>query len=147
MLVCPGREAIVTAPPAMHDSAVLPCSHGCRASTGISHHNFRPHLLSIRLSEVNCSPRPGIDPQSLNSSSQPLRLPGDPVPMQGMYGFSKDCLSLIPFRLLQICCFPLSLKCFFSDSDNCPDVKIRPPASVPPPVEGRFSPTNSPVFP
>ena len=42
-----------------------------------------------------------------------------------MYG-CKDCLMLIPFRLPQISCFTLSLKCFSSDSDNCPDVGIRP---------------------
>jgi len=33
---------------------------------------------------------------------------------------------LIPFRLPQISCFTLSLKCFSSDSDNCPDVGIGP---------------------
>ena len=43
-----------------------------------------------------------------------------------MYGCSKDCLILIPFRLPQISCFTLSLKCFSSDSDNCPNVGIRP---------------------
>ena len=43
-----------------------------------------------------------------------------------MYGWGKDCLILIPFRLPQISCFPLSLKCFSSDSDNCPKVGIRP---------------------
>ena len=39
-----------------------------------------------------------------------------------MNGRGKDCL--IPSRLPQISCFPLSLKCFSSDSDNCPDVGI-----------------------
>ena len=38
----------------------------------------------------------------------------------------KDCLILIPFRLPQISCFTLSLKCFSSDSDNCPNVGIVP---------------------
>ena len=33
---------------------------------------------------------------------------------------------LIPFRLPQISCFTLSLKCFSSDSDNCPNVGIGP---------------------
>ena len=42
-----------------------------------------------------------------------------------MYGCSKDCLILIPFRLPQITCFTLSLKCFSSDSDSCPNVGIR----------------------
>ena len=51
---------------------------------------------------------------------------GTRVPVCGMYGCGKDCLILIPFRLPQISCFTLSLKCFFSDSDNCPDERIRP---------------------
>ena len=59
-------------------------------------------------------------------------------------GYSKNCLILIPFRLPQISCFTLSLKCFSFDSDNCPDVRIGP---LPPPTEGRPSPTNTPVFP
>ena len=37
-----------------------------------------------------------------------------------MYGCGKDCLILISFRLPQISCFTLSLKCVSSDSDNCP---------------------------
>ena len=51
---------------------------------------------------------------------------GTCVPIQGMYGCGKDCLIFIPFRLPQISCFILSLKCFSSDSDSCPDVGIRP---------------------
>ena len=41
-----------------------------------------------------------------------------------MYGCGKDCPIFIPFRLPQISCFSLSLKCFSSDSDNCPAVGI-----------------------
>ena len=44
----------------------------------------------------------------------------------GMYDWGKDGLILIPFRLPQISCFILSLKCFFSDSGNCPNVGIGP---------------------
>ena len=51
---------------------------------------------------------------------------GTSVPVQGMYGCGKDCLILIPFRLPQIGCFALSLKCFSSDLDSCPDVGIVP---------------------
>ena len=47
------------------------------SSTDISPHNLLPHIPSICLSTVNSSPRPGIAPQPLNSSSQLLRLPGD----------------------------------------------------------------------
>ena len=46
----------------------------------------------------------------------------------------EDCLVLIPFRLPQISCYPLSLKCFSSDSDNCPDVGIRPLLQFPHPL-------------
>ena len=45
------------------------------SSTGISHHSLLLLILLIHLSAVNSSPRPGIAPQSLNSSSQPLHLP------------------------------------------------------------------------
>ena len=90
------------------------------SSTGFSHHNLLPHILSIRLSAVNSSPRPGISPQSLNSSLHRCLFQGTCVPVQGMYGCGKDCLRLIPFRLPQIDCFTLSLKCFSSDSDSCP---------------------------
>ena len=50
---------------------------------------------------------------------------GPLVPGLGIYGCGKDCLILIAFRLPQISCFTLILKCFSSDSDNCPDVGIR----------------------
>ena len=53
------------------------------SSTGISHHSLLPHIPSICLSAVNSSPLPGIAPQSLNSSSQPLCLLGDPSPCPG----------------------------------------------------------------
>ena len=65
------------------------------SSTGISHHDLLPHIPWIRLSTVNSCAHPGIAPQSLNASSQPLRLPGDLCPDQGVYGCSKDCLILI----------------------------------------------------
>ena len=53
------------------------------SSTGISHHNLLPHTPSLHLSAVNSSPRPGIVPQTLNSSSQPLQLSGDLCSSQG----------------------------------------------------------------
>ena len=51
-----------------------------------------------------------------------------------MYGCGKDCLILIPFRLPQISCVTLSLKCFSSDSDNCPHVGIGPLFQFPNPL-------------
>ena len=89
-------------------------------------HSLLSHIPSICLWAVNKNPRPGIVPQSLNSSSQPLSLPGDLVPVQGVYSCGKDCLIPIPFRLPQISCLTLSLKCFSTDSDSCPDVGIGP---------------------
>ena len=55
----------------------LPSLAAWLSSTSISHHNLLPHIPSIHLSTVNSSPCPGIAPQSLNSSSQLLHLPGD----------------------------------------------------------------------
>ena len=59
-----------------------------------------------------------------------------------MDGFGNDCLILIPFRLPQISCFTLSLKCF--SSQTVAPMWDWTAASVPPP---RSSPTNTPVFP
>ena len=71
--VCVGREALVMAPPPTRVSAVSPSMAAWLSSTGVSHHSLLPHISSISLSAVNSSPCPGITPQSLNSSSQPLR--------------------------------------------------------------------------
>ena len=123
MLACGERQAILMAPLPTCDSAVSPCSHGCLA---FLHRLFPPQS----------SPSHPLD-QSLSSQEQPspwrfstiptLQLPASVPskrPVQGMYGCVKDCLILIPFRLSQISCFTFSLKCFSSDSDNCPDVGI-----------------------
>ena len=93
------------------------------SSTGISQHNIFHHIPSIHFSTVNSSLCPGIFPQFLNSSSQLLHLLGDLCPHLG-YVWLQQGLSA--FRLPQISCFTLSLKCFSSDSDSCPNVGIRP---------------------
>ena len=49
---------------------------------------------------------------------------GTSIPVQGTQGCGKNCLILIPFRLPQISCFTLTLKCFSSYPYNCPDVGI-----------------------
>ena len=54
------------------------------SSTGISHHNLLPRIALTHLSEVNSSPHSGIAPQSLNSSSQLLHLPGESVSLSGV---------------------------------------------------------------
>ena len=96
------------------------------SSTGISHHSLLPRIPLIHLSAVNSSPHPGIAPQSWNSS--PCHCAA-----QDMYGCGRDCLILIPFRLPQISCFTLSLKCVSSDSDSCPAVGIWPLPQFPHP--------------
>ena len=103
------------------------------SSTGISLHSLRPHIRSIRVSPVNSSPHPGIAPPSLNSLPASAQAHGTCIPVQGVYGCSKDCLILIPFKLPQIRCITFSLKCFFSDSYNCPDVRIGPLLQFPHP--------------
>ena len=137
-------------PPPTADSAVSLCFHGYLA---FLHRHFPPQPPSSppldpflhsqqQPSPWDCSTLPSQTPTPSHCAFQ-----GTLVPVRGIYGYSKDSLILIPFRLPQISCFTLSLKCFSSDSDNCPNVGIRPPVSVPPPTEGRSSPTNTPVFP
>ena len=127
MLACGGEKGYGDGSPPTHDSAVSPCFHGCLAfSTGISNHSLLPHIPSVCLSTVNSSPHPGIAPQSLNSNSQLLRLPGDLCPYPGYVWLQQGLSVLIPSRLPQISCFTLSLKCFSSNPDICPNVGIRP---------------------
>ena len=117
---------MVMAPPLTCDSAVSPCFRGCLA---FLHRHFPPqsplsHPLHPSLpsrqqpSPWDCSTIPKLQLPASAPSRRPAFLPG------GMYGCGKDCLMIIPFRLPQISCFTLSLKCFSSDSDNCPAVGI-----------------------
>ena len=118
---------MVIAPPPTHDSAVSPCFRGCPA---FFHRHFPP-------------PSPPSHPlrMSLHSQQQPfsgdcstipkfqfpgLCLPGDLCACLGYVWQQQSSLILIPFRLPQVSCFTLSLKCFSSDSDSCPSVGIRP---------------------
>ena len=104
------------------------------SSKGISHHSLLPHIPSIHLTTVNSSPCSGIAPQSPNSSSLPLHLPGDLCPCPGYVWLRQGLSVLIPFRLPQISCFTLSLKCLSSNPDSCPDVGIRPLLQFPHPL-------------
>ena len=140
MLTCGERKAMVMAPPRTYDSAVLPCFHGCPVFlTGISHYDLLPHIPLIRLSVVNSSLHPGIAPQSLNSSSQPLCC-------LGYVWLWKDCLIFIPIRLHRSAVSPsaLNVSPLTQTIAWCGDQTA---TSVPPPAEGRSSPTNTPVFP
>ena len=114
--------------------------------TGISHHNLLPHFPSIRLSAVNSSPRPGIAPWSLNFSSKPLRLPGDLRPCPGYVWLWTRTVwfscHLGSHRLA------VSLSALYvSPLRQVPRCGDWTPVSVPPLAEGRFSPTNTLVFP
>ena len=133
MLACGQSEAMVVAPPSVHDSAVSPCFHGCLA---FLHQHFPPRSppshpfnLSLR-SQQQPSP---WDCSTIPKLQLPVTAPSIYIPVQGMYGCGKDCLILVPFRLQQISCFTLHLKCFSSDSDNCPDVGIGPLLQFPHP--------------
>ena len=64
-----------------------------------------------------------------------------------MYGCGKDCLIVIPFRLPQISCFTLSLKCFSFDSDNCPTVGIGTLLQFPHPLRAGPVLLTLPFFP
>ena len=143
------REAMVMAPPLRRDSAVWPCFLGC------------PDFLYRHFPPQSPSSHP-FNP-SLHSQQQPLpwgcsKIPklqllatvpfGGPASLSGAcMATAKDCLIFIPFRLPQIICLTFSLKCFSSGSDKWPDVGLWTLASVPPPAEGRSSPTDTPVFP
>ena len=97
---------------------------------------FLPQALSNTITSLT-SPRSFL-PQStaaltlelLHNPSAPASsccaLQGTCFPVRGMYGCGKGCLILTPFRLPQISCFTLSLKCFSSDPDDCPNVRIGP---------------------
>ena len=116
------REAMVMASPSTCDSAVSPCFHGCLA---FLHRHFPPQSPPSH-------PLGSISPQStaplalglLHNPQTPARsrcaFQGTFIPAWGVYGCGKDCLILVLFRLPQISCFTLSLKCFSCDSDSCP---------------------------
>ena len=92
-----------------------------------------PTTISSLTSPQSVSPEPtaalALGPLHTPQTPAPgfCTFQGTLIPVWGMYGCGKDCLILIPLRLPQIRCFTLSLKCFFSDSDNCPNMGIGPP--------------------
>ena len=111
--------------PSVHDSAVSPCFHGCLA---FLHQHFPPQSPPSSRS-VSLQSTAALTLGLLHYPQTPgprhCIFQGTHVPVQGMYDCGKEYLILIPFRLPQISCFTLSLKCFSSDSDNCPAVGIR----------------------
>ena len=126
MLACGESEAMVMSSPATRDSAVSPCFHGCL----IFLHRYFPTTISSLTSPQSVSPQSTAalalrllhDPQTPAPSCCTFQ--GTCIPVQGIYGCSKDCLILIPFRLPLISCFTLRLKCFSSDSYSCPNLEL-----------------------
>ena len=108
-------------------SAVLPCFHGCLAYL---HSHFPPqappsHPLCLSLpSQLQPSPWDC-------STVSKLQLPA-PAPSREPVSLSRICMAvartviLILFRLPQVSWFSLSVKYFYCNSDNCPDVGIGP---------------------
>ena len=127
MLARGEREAMVMAPPPMRDSAVSPCFHGCLA---VLHRHFPPQSSPLYpLDSSLCSqelPSPWDCSQPLDSSSQLLCLLKDLHPYPVYIWLWQGLSDAHSIWLPQICCFTLSLKCFSSDSDSCPDMGIGP---------------------
>ena len=124
-------------PPPTHDSAVSPCFHGCPAF--LHRHSPPPsppsHPFDLSLHSQQ-QPLPWDCSTILKLQFPKLQLiQGTSIPVLYMYVCVKVCLILIPFRLPQISCFILSLKCFSSDSDCCPDVGIGPLLQFPYPLK------------
>ena len=138
------RKPTVMAPPLTHDLAVSPFFRGCLA---FLHWHFppqsppsRPLSPSLHSQQWDCS--------TILTLHTPDAAPSwVPAFLLVYVSCGKDCLILLPFRLLQINCFTLRLICFSSAPDNCPRCGDWTPASVSLPAEGRSSPTNTPVFP
>ena len=87
MLVCGEREAMVMAPPPMHDLAVLPCFHRCLA---FLHRHFPPqsppsHPLNLSL----CSQQQPL-PWDCSTIPKP-QLPAA-VPSRGSASLSRVCM-------------------------------------------------------
>ena len=131
MLTCSERERGWLHPLRVTQQYLLASMAAWFSSTVTPPPQSPPSHPLLYLFSVNSSPCSGISPQSLNSSSQPLHLPGDLCPYLRYVWLQQGLLILIPFRLPQINCFTLSLKCFSSDSDNHPDVGTGPPLQFP----------------
>ena len=115
LMLAVGREEMVTAPPAVCDSAVSSSFPPQAFPTTVSSLTSAP---SISPSQQQPSPRDcsTVPKPQLPATAQ---VHGTCIPVRGVYGCGKGCLILIPFRLPQISCLTLSLKCFYSESDNC----------------------------
>ena len=109
------REAMVMAPPTMHDSAVSPCFHGCLA---FLHRHFSPqspsHPLGLSLhsqqhpSPWDCSTVPMLQLPTIACSRGPASLPGIRMAAarSACFSFNLGChrsaVSLLALKLLSL---------------------------------------------
>ena len=125
------------APPSTHDSAELPCLHGCLffiheyfpPQSSLSHplgrHSQHSQQSYQQPLPWDCSTIPMLQLPAAVPSRGPTSLSGVHTTVQ-MTVARIFCMILIPFRLSQISCFTLSLKRFSSVPKNSLDVGIRP---------------------
>ena len=132
---------MVVAPLPTRDSAALPRFHGCLA---FFHRHFPPQPSASHPLDPSFQSQQPPSPW-VGLTIPKLQLPAT-VPSGVGTSAARTVLILIPFRLPQISSFPLSLKCFSSDSDKCSDVGVRPLLQFPT-AEGGSSPANTLVFP
>ena len=143
MLACGEREAMVMAPPLTCDSAVSTCFHGCHT---FLQNLFPPHPLnpSLRsqqqLSPWDCSTIPKLLLPAAVLSRWPAVLSGVymAVARTVWFSFHLGC------HRSSVSLSALSVSPLTQTISQCGD---QTPASVPPPAEGRSSPTKTPVFP
>ena len=119
------RSCDVAPPPTLTQQYRLASLASWLSSTGISHHSLLPHIPLICLLQSTAALTLGLLHKRYAPAPSCCPFQGTCVPVWDMYICGRDCLSLIPFRLPQISCFPLSLKCSSSDSGNCPNVGIK----------------------
>ena len=102
MLTCGEREAMVMAPPPMHDSAVSPCFHSCLA---FLHRHFPSQSLPSHPLDLSLQSTATLALGLLHIPQTPApshwAYQGTLVPVWSTYGCGKGCPILILFRLPQ----------------------------------------------
>ena len=146
MLACGDREAVVMTPSPTCDSAVLPCFCGCLA---FLHRHFPPQSPSSHPLDPSVCSQQQPSPWDCSTISK-LQLPAAAPSrrsafLRGTYGCSKDCLirihlgghrSAVSLSALNVSPLTQTIVLMWGSD----------PGFSSPPVEGRSSPTNTPVF-
>ena len=114
---------MVMAPPTTRDSAGSPCFHGCRAFLHRYFPPWTPPSYPLNLSLCNQQQPPPWDCSTIPKLQFPATAPSRGS--ESLFGVCIAAARTIWFSFHLGCCFTLSLKCFSSDSDSCPDVGIR----------------------